>query len=361
MSFFELIIVQPIFNALMALYALVPGGEFGISVILFTILVRWAMWPLVKKQLHQVKAMRKMQPELAKIKKKAKGDRQVEGMMMMELYKRHNVNPFRSIGLLLIQLPIFIGLYQVIKIFTDRRDELAHFTYWFLEKWEPVKNLIDNPDIFNQHLFGVIDLTKHAISASAGEYSPFLIVLAIGAGFLQYVSIKQTSPQQETKGEKKGLRQIMAEAADGKQADQSEINTAVMGKMMKVMPIMMIGIMLTLPGAIALYYAVSTAVAVLQQHVLLRRDEEELEAMADKQVAKEKKQRAKARVEKAKTAEVVADVPSKKPVVKSSKTTKKSGAKTATKATKSKSSKSKKTTSSATVRVVAKSTKKGRK
>ena len=67
---FDVVIVQPIFNLLMAIYALIPGGDFGVSVVLFTIIVRLLLWPLVKKQLHQAKAMRKIQPELAKLNKK---------------------------------------------------------------------------------------------------------------------------------------------------------------------------------------------------------------------------------------------------------------------------------------------------
>lgn len=301
MSFFDLFVVQPIFNMLMALYALVPGGDFGIAVILFTIFVRLALWPLVRQQLHQVKAMRKLQPELVKLKKQAKGNKQMEGMMMMELYKKHNVNPFRTIFILVLQLPIFIGLYHVIQIFTSHRDELSKFTYSFLESWQPIKDLIAHPETFNQQLFGVIDLTRHAIDASG--VSPFLVVLAVASGFLQYVSSKQTMPQKEVK---KGLRQIMAEAAEGKEADQSEMNAVVTQKMVKVLPIFMIFIMLSLPGAIALYYAVSTAVAVLQQHILLKQDEEEMEEIAEEgEEANHKKATLKARAKQAKPAKVV--------------------------------------------------------
>lgn len=334
MSPFDLIIVQPIFNALMALYGLIPGGDFGIAVIIFTVIIRLLMWPLIKKQLHQVKAMRKLQPELVRIKKKAKGNRQVEGMMMMELYKKHNVNPFRTIGVLLIQLPIFIGLYHVIQIFTAHRDELSKFTYWFLEQWQPVAHLIQYPNTFNQNLFGIVDLTKHAININTGEFSPFLIFLAVAAGALQYISSKQTMPQQG--GEKKGLRQVMAEATEGKQADQSEINAIVMQKMTKLLPIFMTFIMLSLPGAIALYYAVSTAVAVLQQHILLQRDEEELEDIADiaSDAIKDTEKKAKAREARAQKAQVVTAAPTQK-------------------------SKKKKQSQKATVRVVAKPGKKG--
>lgn len=70
MNIFDVLIVQPIFNLLMALYAIVPGSDFGVSIIIFTILLRFAMYPLIKKQLHQVKAMRRLQPELERIKKK---------------------------------------------------------------------------------------------------------------------------------------------------------------------------------------------------------------------------------------------------------------------------------------------------
>jgi len=357
-SLFDLIVVQPMFNALMALYSLIPGGDFGIAVILFTIIIRILMWPLIKKQLHQVKAMRKLQPELVTIKKKAKGNKQLEGMMMLELYKKHNVNPFRTIGILLIQLPIFIGLYHVIQIFTAHRDELAKFSYWFMEQLQPVANLIANPDTFNQYLFGIVDITKHAINFSTGEISPFLIFLAVAAGLLQYISSKQTMPQQQV-GEKKGLRQVMAEAAEGKQADQSEVNAIVMQKMIKFLPIMMVVIMVSLPGAIALYYAVSTAVAVFQQHILLQRDEEELTEIAEVAVEQEKKKQAKKRtkqrVDNAKKAEIVAGPVVAATPADATPTT------LAKKSQQQKSTKKKKVSQKATVRVVAKPTKKGKK
>jgi len=66
MNIFEVLIVQPIFNLLLFIYSIVPYADFGVAVIIFTVIVRFAMWPLVVKQLHQVKAMRKLQPELAR-------------------------------------------------------------------------------------------------------------------------------------------------------------------------------------------------------------------------------------------------------------------------------------------------------
>lgn len=300
MNIFDILIVQPIFNLLIALYSSIPGGDFGVSLIIFTILVRFAMYPLVKKQLHQTKMMRKLQPELARIKKRAKGNKQLEGMQMLELYKKHGVSPFRSIGILLVQFPIFIALYYVIQIFTMHRDQIAKFTYDFLEGIGPIKQLIEHPEHFNEKLLGIADLTKAAIGQ--GHVDIILIALAVAAAATQYVMSKQTMPHTEGK---KRLRDIMSEAADGKQADQSEMNAVVMGKMMKVLPLFMFFIMISVPGALALYYAVSNMVAVAQQSYLLKRDEEELEEIAEEPVKKPaKKATAKAREKTATTAHV---------------------------------------------------------
>lgn len=300
MNIFDLLIVQPIFNLLIGLYSIIPGGDFGVSLIIFTVLVRFALFPLVKKQLHQTQAMKKMQPELKKIKAKAKGNKQMESMMMLELYKKHGVNPFRSIGILLIQLPIFIALYSVIRIFTEHRDEIAKYSYDFMEKLAPVQHLIQHPEQFNEKLLGFVDLTKTAFTSNGVDI--FLVILALVAAATQYVMSKQTMPQQESK---KRLRDVMAEAANGKQADQSEMNAIVMSKMMKILPFFMFFIMISVPGALALYYAVSNLVAVGQQSYLLKKDEEEMEEIADEPLPKPgKKATAKAREKAAKTANV---------------------------------------------------------
>lgn len=300
MNIFDLFIVQPIFNLLLAIYSFVPYADFGIAVILFTIIIRFALWPLVVKQLHQVKAMRKLQPELARIKKASKGNRQLEGVQMLELYKKHEVKPFRSILILLIQLPIFIALFRVIQIFTTHRDEIATYTYNFMHGLGPVADLLANPDSFNKMFLGFVDLTSHAVAADG--INLFLIVLAIGAAYTQYIISKQTSPQTTTKR----LRDVLAEAGEGKQPDQAELNAVMMGKMIKFLPFMMFFIMLSLPGALALYYATSNIFAAIQQHYLLKRDAEEMDHLADLQIKKAgKKATAKARAREAREAETV--------------------------------------------------------
>ena len=272
---FDVVIVQPIFNLLMAIYALIPGGDFGVSVVLFTIIVRFLLWPLVKKQLHQAKAMRKIQPELAKINKKYKSNPQMRAMAMMDVYKKHNIKPMSSILVLLIQLPVLIAIYRVVQIFVMQRSELAKYTYDFMEQWEPVKNLITHPDHFNQNFLGLMDLTKQAVSSSGVSIG--LLILALVAAVLQYLLSKQMSPSSDSK---KRLRDVLMEAGDGKNADQTEVNAIVTRKMMKIMPVFMFLIMISLPGALALYMATSNIAAYIQNAIILKQDGAEMQQIA---------------------------------------------------------------------------------
>ena len=294
-----MVILKPIFNLLMGIYSLIP--DFGVSIIIFTVTVRFVLWPLAKKQLHQAKAMRKMQPELKQIKEKYKNNKQAQSMAMLDLYKKHNIGPFRSIAILLIQLPILIGVYRVVQIFVLHREELGKFTYDIMEQIPTVGNLVQNPDHFNQNFLGIIDLTQHAVSNQGVSIG--ILALASLAALFQYLLSKQTAPSVASK---KRLRDVLAEAEQGKEADQAEVNAIVMQKMMKFMPIFLFFVMISLPGALALYMTTSNAVAYVQNKVILRQDEDELEQIANKRKPKSptKKAPAKQRAEKAKEANV---------------------------------------------------------
>ncbi len=291
MNLFDVVIVQPILNFLMAIYAIVPGGDFGVSVVIFTIVLRFALWPLAKKQLHQAKAMRKMQPELKKIKEKYKNNSQAQGLAMMDLYKKHNISPFGSIGILLIQLPILIAIYRVVQIFALYREDLAKYTYGFMENIPAVKELIADPTHFNQNFLGFIDLTQHGISSDGVVIG--LVILSLLAAVMQYLLSKQMSPSTDNG---KRLRDILAEAGQGKEADQAELNAIVMRKMTKVMPVFLFFVMVSLPGALALYMATGNIVAYFQNASILKKDEQEMEALSAETTQKGKKsakQRAK--------------------------------------------------------------------
>ncbi len=294
MNFFDVILVQPIFNILVVIYGLIPGQDFGIALILFTIAVRLLMWPLVKKQLRQTKVMRELQPELAKIKARAKGNRQLESQLMLELYKEKGVNPFSSIGTLLLQLPIFIALFAVVRLITENHDNIAKFTYDFLEGIPGIHDAIVGQ--LHHTLFGLVDLTKHATEPGGGTYWP-LLIMAVMAGILQFFQSKMLLPQPK---QKRKLRDILKEQATGKQVDQAEISALMTGKMIWLFPVLTFFVASYLEGALVLYLMTTNAVAIVQQYLVLHKDESDLEKLSVK---------TKGRVQKAVTAEVVEPKP----------------------------------------------------
>lgn len=285
MSLFDTLVVQPIFNLLVAIYGLIPGGDFGIALIVFTILVRIIMWPLVKKQLHQTKVMRTIQPELKKIKAKAQAEakangtdpRQLEGRLMMELYRERGVNPFGSIGLLLIQLPIFIALFRVIQIITTEREKIAAYTYGFLEQLGPIAHIINDPKHeFNESLLGIVSLTAKAVDGNQ-FYFPLILMAAVAA-VLQYVQAKQVTPEPASE---QRLRDMFAASAKGKEVDQADVSALMSRRMIIIFPFLTFIVAIYFPGALVLYYAVTSGVAVIQQHIVLSKDVEEMEVLAD--------------------------------------------------------------------------------
>ena len=181
-DFIDLILVRPIVNILFVIFNLVH--DFGLAIIIFTILVKLLMWPLTKKQLNQTKLMRKIQPELTQIRKNCNGNKQLESLQTMDLYKRYNIKPFASIATLLIQLPIFIAIFSAIRVIATPMpiDNLMNRAYDIVayegseirtleEKQEVYLADLANNDIpaeekaeydFHPQLFGVINMSAKA-------------------------------------------------------------------------------------------------------------------------------------------------------------------------------------------------------
>lgn len=274
---FTTFIVQPIFNLLVFIYAILPGHNFGLALILFTIVVRLLLWPLVKKQLHQTKAMRTLQPEIAKIKKATKGNRQKESVMLMELYKERGINPIGTFPTLIVQLIVLIGLYSGLQKVIKDPHTLVTFAYPALQQnlgW--LGQLSHNIKLFDNTLFGFINLKRAAIGPG-GVYFGALIIVA-GSALAQFFQAKQLLP---TVKDKRGLRSILKEAGQGKQTDQSEVNAAVSRGTIYLLPAVVFFFTVNLPAALSLYWLAGGIVAFIQQSIVLRKDETEMEAIAD--------------------------------------------------------------------------------
>ncbi len=314
----DMVIVRPITNILFVIYGVV--GDFGLAIILFTILVKILLWPLVKQQMHQTRLMRKIQPELAEIKKNCNGNRQLESLQMMDLYKRNNIKPFRSMLTLFIQLPIFIALYTAVRVMVlptpddnlerrayapireiERINEVINLQQPYLRYTEEVKQIRSEggseeeindkiskiPEVtydFHPKLFNFLNLDQRPGFTSTDAL--IMMLFAILSALTQYWISSQQLPSKKS-AKSRTFRQLMKEAADGKEPDQAELNTIMSSQMSKTMPIMMFIVMINLPGALVFYYMISNLITGAQQKYLLNRKTSEMEISADKRIIKE--------------------------------------------------------------------------
>jgi len=267
---FETLLVKPIFNVLTFIYVLLPGHNFGFALIIFTILVKLALWPLLKKQLHHTKAMRALQPELKKIKIAAKGDRQKEAMLTMALYKEREVSPFAPLGLMFLQLPILIALYSGISRIVKDPNNILNFSYDFVRNMSWMKELATDISKFDMTLFGAVDLKKAALSTTI--YLPGLAIVALSA-YVQYRTSKQVMV---TDKNAKKLKDIFKEAKEGKQADSAEMTAATSSMMIYTLPILVSVFTLHIASALSFYLLISGLITYLQQSIIFNKDAEEL-------------------------------------------------------------------------------------
>lgn len=110
---FQELLLKPIYNALVFIASRIPGNDLGISVVVLVLAIRFLLWPLFNKAAQSQALMKKIQPEMDRIRKIHKDDQVKQAQELMALYKKNHFNPFSSILILFIQLPVLIALYQV--------------------------------------------------------------------------------------------------------------------------------------------------------------------------------------------------------------------------------------------------------
>lgn len=308
----DMIVVRPIVNILFVIFNLVH--DFGWAIIIFTVLVKFCMWPLTKRQLNQTRLMRKIQPELTQIRKNCNGNKQLESLQTMDLYKRYNVKPFASILLLIIQLPIFIAIFSAIRVVAQPTvaDNLSNRVYEVVAyEGSEIKTLEDEQQLyladlqnttipdgekhqydFYPKLFGVVNLSARAsdvISPTKFSWSAVVMLgFAILAAFSQYFMTKQQMPSGKSEKKKK-FRDLLNDAKNGKELDESEISNISTAQMSKMMPIMLFIIMINLHGALAFYYFLSNMITIFQQKVVYKWVEKRMDDNTDRAMTRELK------------------------------------------------------------------------
>lgn len=227
------IFYQPLYNLLIFTYNEFPVRDFGIAVIVVTIVVKLILYPFSLKSIRAQRSMLEIQPKINALREKYKNDKQAQAQQLMSLYKDHNVNPFSSCLPLLIQLPFLFALYRV--FMSGLHNGSASDLYPF----------VSDPGVINSVSFGLVDLAHPSY------------ILAILAGAAQFVQAKYI--------------QVQRPLTRGEGSNDESIMSAMNKQMLYMMPALTVIIGFKLPGGLALYWLVTTALTQLQQWITLRK------------------------------------------------------------------------------------------
>ena len=225
MNPWELIVQQPIINVLVVLSHYL-FDNFGLAIIVLTIVVNVVMFPLTLKQVRASKAMQELQPKLAEIQKKYAKDRQKLAKERMQLYKESGVNPIGCLVPMLIQMPIWIALYQSVMLALAVAPEGLLNLSRYLYSWPAV--------------FSILPLNSEFLWLNLATPDIFLAILVGGTMWVQQ---KMATPV----------------SADPKQQAQSQM-------MQWMMPLMFAFLATSFPSGLSLYWVTSSIVRIVIQY-----------------------------------------------------------------------------------------------
>ncbi|OGZ27350.1 MAG: hypothetical protein A2365_00235 [Candidatus Nealsonbacteria bacterium RIFOXYB1_FULL_40_15] len=232
LNLFNTLLYQPLLNILVFLYQYLPGRDFGIAVIILTVLIKLVLYPLGSKSIKSQKALSEIQPKIKEIQEKYKDNKEEQTKQIFDLYRKEKVSPFSGCLPLLIQLPILIAIYRVFWRGLDP-DQLK-LLYSF----------VSNPGAINPMFLGLIDLSKPNI------------ILAIFVGLAQFFQLRLISGKKTP-------------------AKKDDISSQVQKQMQYFSPVFMLFILIGLPSALGLYLLTTTLFTIAQQYIILKKNHEE--------------------------------------------------------------------------------------
>ncbi len=229
-------IYQPLYNILILLVGVLPGHSVGGAIIVLTFIVKLAMYPLAGKAIDAQHSMRKLEPELKKIRETHKDDKQKQAKHTLELYQKHQITPLSGCLPLLIQIPVIIGLY-----------------------WVFFKGLAITPELLYGFVTAPGYLDMQFLMFDLGQKSLFLALLAAVS---QYIQVTISMPKTIDDGKKNGERTLQEDFARSMQI-----------QMRYVLPVMIGFIAYQSAAAVALYWATSNILSIVQEILMRRRRE----------------------------------------------------------------------------------------
>jgi len=212
-------------------------GDYGYSIIIFTILTKVLLLPINIKQTESTKKMNELNPKMKEIQEKYKNDKEKMNQKLMELYKEHNYNPASGCLPALIQMPILFALFYVIQ--------------------NPVKYVFKDANIYAgiaKNFWWLLDLGKPEMQATMIKVAGFGVpILAVLSAATTYYQMKMISAPKANK--KKGKEDTAAQTQS---------------MMTNIMPIMFGWITLNVPSGLALYWVAGNIFTIIQQYFMMK-------------------------------------------------------------------------------------------
>lgn len=228
------ILYRPFYNLLLALTKFLPFHSLGMAIIILTILIRVVLIAPSQKAMKAQKAMQVIQPKLQHVKEKFKGDQQRIAQETMRIWRDHKVNPLGSCLPMLVQFPVLIALFYVVREGLDPNN--VFMLYGPLQGFDI--------SLIETNFLGILDLTKANV-----------IVLPLIVGFLQFAQMKLAM------GKKSGPEKSEKKSGE---PDLAAVNNI----MLYMMPVLIAVFTASLPAGVGLYWAVSTIFGIGQQLVV---------------------------------------------------------------------------------------------
>ncbi len=248
-NIFELILLEPLANGLILFYK-VLGGNMGLAIIAFSLLLRFVLNPLTKPYMESMKKIREVAPQVEKLKKKYKGDQIAFAKAQSDFYREKKINPGAGCLPYLLQIVVLIAFFNVFsKTISLGGDLASHFNTLL---YEPLKFALN--EIVNTK-FIYLDLTKpDTFSVSGLAFAipgPLLIISSV----LQFVSSKIMIPL------------TIAESESAKKTKESidDIQVSMQKSMTYMFPIMTLIVGMQFASGLALYWAIFSLTQVYQQ------------------------------------------------------------------------------------------------
>jgi YidC/Oxa1 family membrane protein insertase len=235
---FHIAVYQPIYNALAFIVSALPGGDVGIGIIAITILVRLALSPLSLSAIKSQIAMKRIDPALKALREKYKDDKEAVGRKTMELFRENKINPLAGFLLILIQLPVIIGLYAVLRAEAKQVSFDPSLLYPFIHA----------PAHASLLFLGILNLTGKSL------------LLAVIVAATQFLYARLLAPSKTPASPK---------AAQGA-SFQEDFASSMQLQMQYVFPLLIGGIAYFASSAIALYFVASNTFSILQELVVQR-------------------------------------------------------------------------------------------